>query len=158
MRQKHHRILISNNSGRRIPTKRIEHALKTLLAHEQARFGDVSVLVTNDDVIRELNRNWRQIDEPTDVLSWPAPDLPGMGIGDIAISYAMAEKQAKSRGASTGEELCLLAIHGGLHLLGYDDLTESDHGEMMQKMSTIARLAEVPMEQEWASLPHGGDA
>ncbi|MBN8690347.1 MAG: rRNA maturation RNase YbeY [Armatimonadetes bacterium] len=132
--------------------------MKTLLAHENARFGDVSVLVTTDEEIRGLNHNWRQLDETTDVLSWPAPDLPGMGIGDIAISFPMAEKQAKARGAAVADEICLLAIHGGLHLLGYDDLTEPDHAEMMRKMGTIARLAEIPMDQEWASLPHGGDA
>ncbi len=79
---------------------------------------EVSLLLTDDRGIKELNRKFRNINKPTDVLSFPMED-PVL-LGDIAISMETAERQAKVFNATLVEELGRLVIHGILHLLGYD--------------------------------------
>ena len=93
--------------------------------------SEVHILVTDDRRIRELNRQYRQIDEATDVLSFPdGTDLPnGMHLlGQVVISRDMARVQAERAGHGEIRELEELALHGVLHLLGYDH--GEDHGEM----------------------------
>ena len=92
-----------------------------------------------DDVrIRELNRQWRQHDKPTDVLSWPQEDtgsgaadtaLPEI-LGDVVISLDTAARQAQCRGWDIADETALLLVHGILHLLGYEDETEAGSAAM----------------------------
>jgi probable rRNA maturation factor len=95
----------------------------------------VSVLLCGDGTIRRLNRDYRGRDRPTDVLSFPAdgsrrPDgeIP---LGDVAISVPRAVLQARAAGHSLAREVRLLAIHGYLHLLGYDH--EVDDGRMARR-------------------------
>jgi len=90
-------------------------------------------LVTGDAHIRRLNREFRGQDYPTDVLSFPAGRSPGNGAGsrragDIAISLARARAQARRFGHSAEQEICILMLHGLLHLLGQDH--ETDGGRM----------------------------
>jgi probable rRNA maturation factor len=92
---------------------------------------EIHVLVTGDDRIRELNRSYRQVDAPTDVLSFPGgDDLPSGGrwLGEIVMSLDTARRQAAELGHGDVEELEELMLHGTLHLLGYDH--EQDGGEM----------------------------
>lgn len=114
------------------------------------------MLLTSDEEVQDLNRRFRKIDEPTDVLTFPAGQMPGQenGLGDIAIAVPYASRQATVRGISLGEELRYLAIHGALHLLGWDDETESDRAKMFAEMDRIGRLAGLPPEPEWCSLLH----
>ena len=88
--------------------------------------GDVSIAIVSDARVRELNRRYRRKDSPTDVLSFPA-DEPGT-LGDIVIAAGVARRQAREAGHSTQTELRVLALHGLLHLLGYDH--EHDDGRM----------------------------
>jgi len=89
------------------------------------------IRITDDEELQSLNLQYRGIDKPTDVLSFPAdftdPDLESRYLGDIVISYFRAEEQAQKRGHFIEAELQLLVVHGLLHLLGYD------HGDMMDK-------------------------
>ena len=92
---------------------------------------EVHVLVTGDDRIRALNRDYLGHDQPTDVLSFPDGDVLPSGrrlLGQIVISLDTARCQAEDEGHSEIRELQELILHGTLHLLGYDH--ESDHGEM----------------------------
>lgn len=105
----------------------LETAVLATLAHEQQTPPlELSVLLTDDAQIQQMNRDFRGIDKPTDVLSFPAGDaLPGMEdvdpyLGDIAISIPYAARQAAQAGHDLAGELQLLAIHGVLHLLGHD--------------------------------------
>jgi len=106
----------------------VSGAATEALRHEKVKTpASLSVLLTNDDQMQELNRDFRGIDKPTDVLSFPAEKLPFdiMGeednyLGDIAISVPMAQQQARQSGHSLKDELELLTIHGTLHLLGHD--------------------------------------
>ncbi len=154
-----HRITIANGLSRRVTFKSVRIALSTLLAESNVPASTVSVLITDDMAMRELNRQFRNVDEPTDVLSFPPP--PGLRshglppLGDIAISIDFATKQAKKRNVRIQDELAMLAIHGCLHLLGMDDETEPDRARMVQRMNEIAALAAIPTDAEWSSLPHG---
>lgn len=125
-------------------TRVIEAALKA----EQVKVPcEISVLFTDNDGIQAINREMREIDRPTDVLSFPMFELePGVPpededyldpetgmcpLGDMCISLERAEEQAKEYGHSLERELCYLAVHSVLHLLGYDHL---DEGPMKRQM------------------------
>jgi probable rRNA maturation factor len=100
--------------------------------------AEVSVLLADDDTLQALNRDWRGKDNPTNVLSFPAPEiaLPGAGspqprhLGDIAMSYQTLAREAERDGKSLGHHLQHLAIHGMLHLQGYDHETDDEAEEM----------------------------
>lgn len=116
--------------------------------------GAVDVLVTNDREMRRLNEDFRGVHESTDVLTFPGPDFPGAPLGDIAVSYDFAVKGAVARGVSTEEELAYLLIHGGLHLLGWDDETETQRAAMVAEMNRVATVLGLAPDPDWASQPH----
>jgi probable rRNA maturation factor len=95
-----------------------------------ARVDEISVLFCGDRRMRSLNRIYRKMDRPTDVLAFPsgAPAAGGVFAGDVIVSVPYAKRQARRRGESPARELDRLLLHGFLHLLGYDH--ETDHGEM----------------------------
>ncbi|WP_082125726.1 rRNA maturation RNase YbeY [Silvibacterium bohemicum] len=101
--------------------------------------GSVSVLLTGDEEIRRLNREFRHKDKSTDVLSFPAMEIGGRTkiAGDLAISVETAAREAKTRGHELMVELETLVLHGVLHLAGYDH--ETDAGEMARKEETLRR-------------------
>jgi len=112
------------------------------------------VLICDDETIRDLNRRFRATDEATDVLTFPAGEFPGAPLGDIAISLPYAERQAHARGVSVSQEIGFLAIHGALHLLGFDDQTPDDRTGMVREMNKAARLARLRPDEDWASILH----
>ncbi len=108
--------------------------------------GEVSITLTNNEYIHELNREYRHIDRPTDVLSFalneseePAiengPDINVLG--DLVISVERAEEQAADYGHSVRREIAFLTVHGMLHLLGYDHMEEADRLEMEQEQRYV---------------------
>ena len=96
---------------------------------------DIELILTDDEEIKKLNKTYRQKDKPTDVLSFPLENIPGMPLGSIIISVDTAKKGAEEFGHSIEDEIKLLFIHGLLHLLGYDH--ETDNGEMRKKEKEI---------------------
>lgn len=99
---------------------------------------EISLLMTNNENIKELNRDYRGKDYPTDVLSFPMDD-PKM-LGDIVISLEKCEEQAKNAGISTEREAAFLYIHGILHLLGFDhEVSEADEEEMFAIQEKILK-------------------
>lgn len=105
-------------------------AEQTLIHEEAETLGGMTVLLTTDEKIRILNRDFMDVDEPTDVLSFPFGEtLPGSEpyLGDVAISLPAAKRQANAAGHSLAEEIQLLVVHAVLHLLGYD------HGDPNEK-------------------------
>jgi probable rRNA maturation factor len=99
--------------------------------------GEVSLAFVSDDAIRALNREHRQHDAPTDVLSFPSGE-PGF-LGDIAIAAGVARRQARRAGHGFGVEARVLALHGLLHLLGYDHDDEADGGRMRAAEARLRR-------------------
>jgi len=89
--------------------------------------GEVALVLTRDPAVRALNARYRGKDKPTDVLSFPGPG-GNVGLGDIVVSVDTAERNARRLGRSLQRELDVLALHGFLHVLGYDH--ETDDGTM----------------------------
>lgn len=89
--------------------------------------GELAIVFAGDALLRKLNRDYRFKDKPTDVLSFPGPDKD-MGLGDVIISVETARDNAAGQNRSLDRELEILALHGFLHVLGYDH--ETDQGEM----------------------------
>ena len=98
--------------------------------------GDLSIALVSDAYIRALNRRYRRKDTPTDVLSFGARGTQGAigqdpsHLGDIVIATGVARRQAREAGHAYTAELKVLALHGLLHLLGYDHHTEADRRRM----------------------------
>jgi probable rRNA maturation factor len=102
---------------------------------------EVTIVLTDDERIRELNRQFLGFDTPTDVLAFPSedtdPDTASLYLGDIVVSYPQATLQANQGGHSVQAELQLLVVHGMLHLLGYD------HAEERQKTAMWAEQQKI---------------
>jgi len=102
----------------------------------------VNVLVTTSRELQELNRRFRRKNRPTDVLSFPAAQGITNFAGDVAISAEIAARNAAELGHTAAAEIKILALHGILHLAGYDH--ERDHGEMARKEERLRRLLGLP--------------
>ncbi len=117
----------------------------TLLEHitQELTSQDLELILTDNPTIQELNFEHRNIDKPTDVLSFPLEfDLPNMPLGSIVISVDYAQEKAKEFNHSVQEEITLLFIHGILHLLGYDH--EIDAGEHRLKEEELIKQFNLP--------------
>ena len=103
--------------------------------------GDVSIAVVSDRRMRALNRQFRGKDAVTDVLSFPATHMPGVSsfLGDIVIAAGVAARQARAAGHPVSTELKVLALHGLLHLLGYDH--DTDGGKMARAEARLRKKA-----------------
>mgnify|MGYP001819353865 CR=1 FL=1 len=121
--------------------------------HLEGVVGQVTLVITDDEGIRTLNRDYVGLDTPTDVLAFSAREdggsfvvAPGAGeyLGDVIISYPRAIDQAQEQGHAVDQELCLLTIHGMLHLLGYDHEGERDKAIMWSRQEAL--LAQVATE------------
>lgn len=99
-------------------------------------------LITGDAELARLNKEFRHKDGPTDVLSFPQAPGPDKYAGDLAISLARARAQAREFGHSLAEELCVLMLHGALHLKGMDH--EEDSGEMARTERRWRKTFELP--------------
>ncbi len=121
----------------------VDLAVRTILRHQgftDDQPASVTVLLTDDERLRQLNRDYAGEDHVTDVLSFEAKpddgfpafaeDDPNESIGDIAISIAQTQRQASEKSVAFERELAMLAIHGTLHLLGYDHATSEEEREM----------------------------
>ena len=105
--------------------------------------AELAIMLTDDAGIRTLNRNWRKIDKPTNVLSFPALPPTGPGgpddaprmLGDIAIAYETTRREADDEQKPFDHHLSHLAVHGYLHLIGYDHESDAE-AETMESLET----------------------
>jgi probable rRNA maturation factor len=147
----YHSIQVLNSSGLDFDPWLIQLGVRECLEGQEFGPSNVTVLVTTDSHVRDLNQKFRGIDEATDVLTFPEDD----GVcGDIAIAGPYANRQAQERGIPFQDELVLLAIHGTLHLLGLEDETESGRMDMIHRMYDVAEGLGIPRESDWGSLLH----
>ncbi len=118
----------------------IERAANAALSHESAS-GDITIVLTDDKQLHELNRDYLRVDAPTDVLSFPAsetdPETGARYLGDILISIPRAEEQARAAGHPLESEVQLLVVHGTLHLLGYDHAEPDEKTKMWKAQGEI---------------------
>jgi probable rRNA maturation factor len=121
----------------------LETAVITTLQQQQAAPADLTLFLTGDGRIQQLNRDFLGHDKPTDVLSFPAGSpMPGMEaiatyLGDVIIALPYAARQAAAAGHDTDAELQLLAVHGTLHLLGYDHADPPEKAEMWAAQTAV---------------------
>lgn len=137
----------------------MRRAVEATLEHEQySNPCEVSLTFTDNEKIHELNKQYRNVDRPTDVLSFPLTDYSGeseepladepvVSLGDIVISLEKAKEQAETFGHSFERETAFLCVHSMLHLLGYDHETgEADEQDMRRRQHAI-------MDEMGLSLP-----
>ena len=138
---------------RRLITKAVKEALKQ---EEFEYFAEISVSFIDNEAIHKLNLQYREKDKPTDVLSFPiwekdeledgsAFDGHAVTLGDIIISAEQAKAQSEEYGHSLEREICFLAVHSVLHLLGYDHETSAeDECYMKQKQEDVLKKIGLP--------------
>ena len=124
------------------PEDLLERAANATLEHQSHSLdSELSVILTNDARLHELNLNYLGVDAPTDVLSFPAsetdPETGAPYIGDILISVPRAQEQANAAGHSLESEVQLLVVHGVLHLLGHDHAEAEDKARMWKAQAEI---------------------
>ncbi len=110
--------------------------------------GEVSILLTDDSAVRVLNRDWRGIDKPTNVLSFPAPATMAKGaagiLGDIVIAYETLTRECADEDRDFLHHLAHLTVHGYLHLVGYDHPDDAQADEMEALESRIMTRMQLP--------------
>jgi len=123
-------------------------AAEATLEAEGYGTGELTLVVTDDETLRALNRTYLEVDAPTDVLAFGgespdfvSPPSSDVYLGDVVIAYPQAEGQAAAAGHPVEAELTLLVVHGVLHLLGYDHVQTEDKVVMWQRQAAVlARL------------------
>ena len=129
----------------------------TLSAHNLDDY-EVSVLLTDDHLMTELNRDYRGINAPTDVLSFAQLEgnenelLNSTILGDIVISLETAERQAIDESHSLEEEVAFLTVHGVLHLIGFDHPTQKEADIMFEKQKNILQCLQVDINKASISV------
>jgi probable rRNA maturation factor len=112
--------------------------------------AEVSIVLTNDEAIRKLNRDWRKIDKATNVLAFPAAKFSGEGdaapalLGDIIIAYETTAREAAAQAKPFAHHVAHLAVHGFLHLLGYGHDSDKEAAEMERLEAKILARLHVP--------------
>ena len=124
----------------KVSAKLDKSLLQKIASHYTKR--DIELLITTNEEIASLNKTYRGIDKPTDVLSFPFESSKHTPLGNIVISIDFVTQAAHKYGHTQEEELTLLFIHGLLHLLGYDH--EIDNGEMRQEEEKIIKKFNLP--------------
>lgn len=140
-------VFFNGTDENELYTEAASRGSSAAMRYEEAD-GEISIVLTNDEVIHEFNRDFRHVDRPTDVLSFPANEgdsiifTPDGHLGDIMISVETAGRQAEELSHSTEREIMFLAIHGTLHVLGYDHMCPADEEVMTYKQREIMRSME----------------
>ena len=129
-------IEVRHEGGAWPPEQLVDDAAR-LLKHADLADAELSVVVCDDRFIQGLNRQWRQLDTPTDVLSFAMgegedADLNPDVLGDVVISMTTAARQASEHGHALDVEVRVLLVHGFLHLLGYDHVEPDEAVEMRE--------------------------
>lgn len=123
-------------------TKSYEKAIKKALKKEPSTYS-MEVIFVNEEEMKHINKTYRNIDEVTDVLSFNNDDHEEKSIGDIFICIPRALKQAIDYGHSVEREFAFLAVHGYLHLVGYDHETAEDEEIMFNLQEKILQKAKI---------------
>ncbi|MDP3740184.1 MAG: rRNA maturation RNase YbeY [Hyphomonadaceae bacterium] len=128
-------------------------------AGETGEQGAVDILFTNDEEMRHLNSQWRNLDKPTDVLSFPSdgPEIPGQPrhLGDIALGLETALRDAEAMKRPFDAHVSHLLIHGFLHLVGYDHI-EAEDAAVMEPLETKI-LGSLGWPDPYANGPYAGE-
>ncbi|MEP7286158.1 MAG: rRNA maturation RNase YbeY [Chloroflexota bacterium] len=146
------------------PTERVVDAIRFVLTRHEVEPGmTLTVVVTDDEHVQQLNNEYRDVDAPTDILSFPADPLPeeideeAPYLGDLIIAYPYTAHQSAEAGHALSDELVLLVVHGTLHLLGYDhDNAENQDAMWSEQAYTLASL-DIPVAIDVPRFTFGDD-
>ena len=139
-----------NSQYEEIINKVVEECFKTEKLLDKGIY--VSITLTNPDVIWDINKTYRNVDRPTDVLSFPMfekdeiDSIKNDVLGDIVISIKQVEIQAQEYGHSFERELAYMVVHGFYHLMGYDHMEEAEKAQMREKEEAV--LSKIGLERE----------
>ncbi|MFO3665624.1 rRNA maturation RNase YbeY [Anaerococcus sp. ENR0831] len=140
-------LIISNETNEKIDMdEKLKSVVKTVLETEGLPLEyEVSITFVDIDEIHKLNKEFRNVDRPTDVLSFPMDEdfsIEGVDtmLGDIVISMDIAKDQAKDFGHSLDREIMYLTAHSMLHLLGYDHMNEAEKTEMRAREKEVMKI------------------
>jgi len=128
-------VFLDRQRRRRVQPARVRRVLRAA-ARDLGVSGELAVVLAGDRTLRSLNARYRGKDKPTDVLSFPGPGGEA-GLGDVVISLETAARNARALGRTLPQEVDVLALHGFLHVLGYDH--ETDDGTMDRLESRLRR-------------------
>ena len=139
------KIEIFNQIGEEIPElETVEKLLYSAIEKEKLEGINFNIIIVDNEYIHELNRNYRNIDRETDVITFALEDDDSMVLpdsvrvlGDIYISIDKARSQATEYGHSFLREICFLSVHGFNHLLGYDHMTPEEEKVMFDKQEEV---------------------
>ena len=138
-------IHTQNRSGIRFSRTLLEKIKKTIRTAVEAEYPnhtfELNIFFCDDETIRSYNREYRGVDRATDVLTFPmfdfgTPELPAL-LGDIVLSVPRAQAQAEEYGHSFEREMCFLAAHAALHLIGYDHENEDERAQMETRQREV---------------------
>jgi len=132
------RISLHNQTEENI--SEIKDLMKSIFKNVKEK-KNMQVIFVTQDAIHELNKTYRQMDKPTDVLSFINDDMEDNSLGDVFISIEQAKKQAIDYGHSFEREIGFLAVHGYLHLKGFDHHTEAEEKLMVLEQEKILKQA-----------------
>lgn len=148
-------LIISNETNEKIDMdEKLKSVVKTVLETEGLPLEyEVSITFVDIDEIHKLNKEFRNVDRPTDVLSFPMDEdfsIEGVDtmLGDIVISMDVAKDQAKDFGHSLDREIMYLTAHSMLHLLGYDHMDEAEKIEMRAREKEVMKILGV-FKNDW---------
>ncbi len=145
-------ITVVNEDGYAVDEARLQDAAAIVLEQQQAAPGSgLTIVISSNEAVAALNRQYRGVDGPTDVLSFPA-DAPPFGLddeppylGDLIVAYPYAAAQAQREGHDLMQSLLLLVAHGTLHLLAYDHDTAAHRAEMWAAQDAALRVLGVDL-------------
>ena len=120
----------------------VKNVINIAIKNQKLDNLEFNIIIVDNNYIHKLNRDYRNIDRPTDVITFALEDyedikLEHRMLGDIYISLDKARSQAEEYGHSFKREICFLAVHGFYHLLGYDHMTEADEKVMFAKQEEV---------------------
>ena len=136
------------------PEALVRIAAVAALGREHGHYG-VTILLTDDESVRELNARFREKDSPTNVLSFPAPANPEDHLGDVALAYGVCAREAAEQGKPLAHHLQHLVAHGVLHLLGYDHQDDAEAQAMEAFEREILAGLDIPDPYAEPASPEG---
>jgi probable rRNA maturation factor len=116
----------------------IAHVFQTVNGHEK---DEINIIFLNSEQMTAFNKQFRQKDTTTDVLTFPSDEEEIESLGDVLINVDKVKEQAAEYGHSEDREVAFLAVHGYLHILGYDHHNEEDEQKMIEKQNSILNNA-----------------
>lgn len=122
----------------------VRRAVAEAAATLSTRGTELAIVLTDDSAIRGLNRDWRGIDAATNVLSFPTKNATGRHLGDVVLAFETIAREARAEGKPFADHLAHLAIHGFLHLAGYDHERQKDAREMEDTERKVLRRLAIP--------------